>query len=275
MIPSIFMGRIQTESVDENSVKGEWVQTTANPQDTIYYLHGGAYVSCSPATHRQFTAALSRAADARVFSLDYRLAPEHRFPAAVEDAVVGYQWLVSQGIDPQNMVIGGDSAGGGLALATMAALRDMREKLPRAAFLLSPWTDLAVTGESIDANDLLDPMFFADNIRRMAAVYIGDSSPRDPLASPFYANLAGFPPMLIYASDTEVLLDDSRRLADRAKQSGVSVDLRIRSGLPHVWPVFVAFGVPESRKAINEISRFIHGAGDSADDNKALNHKAV
>jgi acetyl esterase/lipase len=158
-------------------------------------------------------------------------------------------------------VIGGDSAGGGLAMATLVGLRDAGERLPRAAFVLSPWADLAVAGRSLDANDECDPMFYGDAIRRMAPVYAGDASPREPLVSPVYADLSNLPPLLIYVSDTEVLLDDSVRLADRAKQCGVSVDLRVWSDLPHVWPIFVAFKLPESFQALGEIAQFINSVG--------------
>ena len=149
-------------AVKDGSVKGEWLRFNGEPRQTIYYLHGGAYVACSPETHRAFTSALSRAANASVFALDYRLAPEHRFPAAVEDAVAGYRWLLDQGVDPQEIVIGGDSAGGGLTMATLLALRDAGERLPRAAFLMSPWVDLAYAGRSLDANDERD----SDVLRR-------------------------------------------------------------------------------------------------------------
>src|SRR5499426_4506627 len=170
-------------AVRDGSVKGEWLRPAGEPRHTVYYLHGGAYVACSPETHRAFTSALSRAANARVFALDYRLAPEHRFPAAVEDAVAGYRWLLDQGFDPREIVIGGDSAGGGLTMATLVALRDAGERLPRAAFVLSPWTDLAATGRSLDTNNECDPMFYGAGVRWMAPVYVGEASPRDPLAS--------------------------------------------------------------------------------------------
>jgi acetyl esterase/lipase len=254
---SLITQPVDVHAVNEGSVKGEWLQLTDNPQHTVYYLHGGAYVACSPRTHRPFTSALSLAANARVFALDYRLAPECRFPAAVEDAIAGYRWLLGQGIEPREIVIGGDSAGGGLTIATLVALRDAGERLPRAAFLLSPWTDLAATGPSLDVNDQCDPMFYGEGIRKMASVYLGDASPRDPLVSPLYADLSELPPMLVYASSTEVLLDDSVRLAERARQAGVSIDLRVWDDLPHVWPIFVAFKLPESRRAIDEIVQFI------------------
>jgi epsilon-lactone hydrolase len=247
--------------VRDGSVKGEWLRPASEPGQTVYYLHGGAYVACSPETHRAFTSALSREANVRVFALDYRLAPEHRFPAAVEDAVAGYRWLLDQGVDPQEIVIGGDSAGGGLTVATLIALRDAGEQLPRAAFVISPWTDLACAGRSLDANDERDPMFYGAGVRWMAPVYLGGASPRDPLASPIYADLSKLPPLLIHVSDTEVLLDDSTRLADRAKQCGVNVDLRVWNDLPHAWPVFVALRLPESFQALGEIARFIQQTG--------------
>ena len=248
-------------AVRDGSVKGEWLRPADEPRQTVYYLHGGAYVACSPETHRAFTSALSRAANARVFALDYRLAPEHRFPAAVEDAVTGYRWLLDQGVDPQEIVIGGDSAGGGLTMATMIALRDAGEPLPRAAFVISPWADMACAGRSLDVNDERDSMFYGAGVRWMAPVYLGGASPSDPLASPVYADLSNLPPLMIHVSDTEVLLDDSTRLADRAKRCGVNVDLRVWNDLPHAWPVFIAFRMPESFQALGEIAQFIRQTG--------------
>jgi acetyl esterase/lipase len=256
-IRSLITTAPEARPVSEGPVKGEWLQLTNDPRQVVYYLHGGAYVACSPRTHRAFTAALSRAANARVFALDYRLAPEHRFPSAVEDAVAGYHWLLDQGVEPRDVVFGGDSAGGGLAVATMVALRDAGAPLPRAAFVLSPWADLAVTGRSIDVNSDRDPMFYGDAVRRIAPVYLGGASPRDSLASPIYADLSGLPPLLIYVSDSEVLLDDSVRLAERARQFGVTADLRVWRDLPHVWPIAVAFKLPESLQALDEIAEFI------------------
>jgi epsilon-lactone hydrolase len=251
-------------AVKDGLVKGEWLGLNGATRQTVYYLHGGGYVACSPQTHRAFTSALSQAAGVRVFALDYRLAPENRFPAAVEDAVAGYRWLLDQGVDPQQIVIGGDSAGGGLTMATLIALRDAGERLPRAAFLISPWTDMACAGQSLDANDKRDPMFYGAGVRFMAPVYLGGASPRDPLASPVYADLSELPPLLIQVSNTEVLLDDSTRLSDRAKQCGVNVNLRVWNDLPHAWPVMVAFRMPESFQALSEIAEFIKTAPEQA-----------
>lgn len=255
-----FVPTAQVEPVNAGQVRGEWVRASAQPQTTIYYLHGGGYVACSPATHRSFTATLGRVAAAQVFALDYRLAPEHRFPAAVEDAVSGYCWLLAQGIAPQEIVIGGDSAGGGLTVATLVALRNAGVPLPRAAFCLSPWADLGATGGSLDANDRCDPMFRGAAIRQCAPIYLGQAAADDPLASPIHADLRGLPPLLIYVSDTEVLLDDALRLAERARQCDVKVDLRVGEKLPHVWPVMIALRLPEARQAIAEIAQFIRAA---------------
>jgi monoterpene epsilon-lactone hydrolase len=266
-----FIAPVDTRSVSavkDGPVKGEWLRASGEPRRTVYYLHGGGYVACSPETHRAFTSALSRAANASVFALDYRLAPEHRFPAAVEDAVAGYRWLLDQGVAPEEIVIGGDSAGGGLTVSTLVALRDAGDRLPRATFLLSPWTDLACAGQSLDANDKRDPMFYGAGVRYMAPVYLGGASPRDPLASPVYADLSKLPPMLIHVSDNEVLLDDSTRLSDRAKQCGVDVNLRVWNNLPHAWPVFVAFRMPESFQALGEIAEFIRTASERNENNK-------
>jgi acetyl esterase/lipase len=248
---------ITIEPVASGAIRGEWVRPKQASSTIIYYLHGGGYVACSPATHRGFTAALAREAKATIFALDYRLAPEHRFPAAVEDAVAAYRWLLASGAKPDDIVIGGDSAGGGLAIATLVALGDAGVQLPRAAFCLSPWADLAGKGRSIVINDKRDPMFYGDNIRAMGRVYAGDAPLDHPLVSPIHADLGGLPPLRIYASSTEVLLDDSTRLAERARACGVEVDLRIWDELVHVWPVFVAFGLPEARETIAEIAEFI------------------
>jgi monoterpene epsilon-lactone hydrolase len=250
---------VKIRQVNEDGVRGEWVEWTTDPQSTIYYLHGGGYITCSPATHRSFTMALSRAAKARIFALDYRLAPEHRFPAAVEDSVNGYLWLIKNGVDPDRIVIGGDSAGGGLTMATLVALRDAGEKLPRAAFCLSPWTDLEGTGQSLITNDQRDSMFYGESIRKVAPIYLGSWPATDPLASPIYADLSNLPPLLVYVSSSEVLLDDSVRLAEHAKRCGVNVDLRIWDNLPHAWPFLIAFKIPEARKALDEIAQFSNG----------------
>lgn len=242
---------------------GEWIEravdAAAQPSRTLLYLHGGGYYFCSPATHRVITVGLALGAEARVFVPDYRLAPEHRFPAAVEDAVAAYHGLLAAGIPARRIVVGGDSAGGGLALALLLSLRQAGVATPAGAVLFSPWTDLAATGESLILNDHSDPMFHGNRIADAARLYLGETAPTEPLASPLYADLSGLPPLFIQASDSEVLLDDSTRLAEKARRAGVAVDFRAWRGLPHVWQIF-ATTLPEGRAALKEAAGFIRRA---------------
>jgi epsilon-lactone hydrolase len=249
--------------VNTDGVRGEWVTAQNVPaRHTIYYLHGGGYIFGTLETYRPLNAALAKEAQAQVFALNYRLAPEHRFPAAVEDAVAGYRWLLAQGARPENLLIAGDSAGGGLALSTLLKLRAEQLPLPAAAVCFSPWTDLAVTGASISINEACDPLFYGASIKRLAPIYLGKAAPNDPLASPLCGDLTGLPPLLIFVSDTEVLLDDATRLAQKAKAAGVTVDLQIWHGLLHVWPIFIRH-LPEARATIPLIVQFLrtHLAG--------------
>lgn len=246
----------QINAVSENDVVGEWVTVRGSAaQRTIYYLHGGGYVFGSPKLYRPFTSTLAKAAQAKVFALAYRLAPEHRFPAAVDDAVAGYRWLLTQGVRPANTLIAGDSAGGGLTLATLVRLRAAGLPLPAATVLFSPWTDLAGTGKSLQANEATDAMFYADALKWFAPIYLGKASSLEALASPLYADLKGLPPLLLFVSKSECLLDDSLRLAAKARAAGVSVDLQAWDDLPHVWPVAVAL-LPEARAALQLLVEF-------------------
>jgi acetyl esterase/lipase len=237
---------------------GEWIERDGgNPVGrTVLFCHGGGYFFCSPATHRPITLSLGVGAEAQVFSLDYRLAPEHRFPAAVDDAVAAYRALLQQGVPAKQIVLGGDSAGGGLALATMLSLRDAGEMLPSGAVLFSPWTDLAGTGETLVSNDRSDVMFSGAGIKSGARYYLGDAPATDPLASPLYADLAGLPPLFVQASRAEVLLADSTRLVDKARAAGVAVEFEAWPGLPHVWQIFTPF-LPEARAALAKATAFI------------------
>lgn len=248
---------LAAHAVDDGGVRGEWLEFPDRLGGrTLYYLHGGAYIACSPRTHRPLTSALTRRMRARTFVLDYRLAPEHRFPAAIEDAMAGYRWLLGQGIAAEEIVVAGDSAGGGLALALMVALRQAGLPMPAGAACLSPWTDLAVTGDSIERNERSDPMFYGDVVRAGGRIYLGKASPCDPLASPLYADLHGLPPLLVHVSGSEVLLDDSVRLADRAREAGVEVELKVWERLPHVWQILIGLA-PEAASSLDEISEFL------------------
>jgi monoterpene epsilon-lactone hydrolase len=221
----------------------------------LLYLHGGAYSICSPFTHRGLASRLGLASRVNVLVPDYRLAPEHPFPAAIEDAAAAYLWLLDNGVAPERIVIAGDSAGGGLTLATMLWLRDDGVPLPRAAALLSPWTDLAATGDSLETNKDRDPMIFKDGLLESAEMYLYGEDPKHPLASPLYADLSGLPPLMIHVGTVEVLLDDSTRLADRAKAAGVDVTLRMYEDLFHVWHYYAQM-LPEADEAIAELGAF-------------------
>jgi len=240
------------------SPAGEWIErgTGTYPDHVLLYFHGGGYFFCSPATHRPITVGLGTAAEIAVFSLDYRLAPEHRFPAAVEDAVAAYRSLRQSGIPAARIVLGGDSAGGGLAMSTLLSLRASGDELPAGAVLFSPWVDLAGTGETLVTNDRSDVMFTGEGIKAGAHYYLGDTPATDKLASPLYADLAGLPPLFIQASGSEVLLADSTRLADKARAAGIAVEIEIWPGLPHVWQIFSPF-LPEARAALAKAGAFI------------------
>ncbi|HEY77852.1 MAG TPA: alpha/beta hydrolase, partial [Dehalococcoidia bacterium] len=207
---------VECQPVDARGVPAEWVTTPESVQERfIYYLHGGGYVAGSISTHREIAWRLSRAAKAPVLTIGYRLAPENPFPAAVEDAIAGYRWLLSQGVDATQVVIAGESAGGGLVMATLVALRDAGEPLPAAAVCVSPWVDLECTGKSAVTKVNLDPLVNRDGLFKNAKDYLGNTDPRTPLASPIYADLTGLPPLLIQVGTAEVLFDDATRLAER------------------------------------------------------------
>jgi len=246
---------ITIEKVD-GDVRGEWLKP-ANicfPDSVLLYFHGGGYVSCSSRSHRPITAALARLIGCRVFALDYRLAPEHPFPAAVEDAVKGFQWLVKSGINPEQIALVGDSAGGGLAVATLLHLRDQGAALSAGAACISPWTDLS--GDFTCTNQTSCAMFFPADGMAFARIYLNGASGRSPLASPVLADLHGLPPLLIQAADSELLYDDAVRLNQKAAASGVESTLHIYKGLPHVWQMFAGV-VPEANQALEEIAEFV------------------
>jgi len=248
---------MRCESINAAGVPAEWITTPGVVAErVIYYLHGGGYVMGSVNTHREMVSRLSRAANARVLILNYRLAPENPFPAAVDDSTTAYRWLLSIGVDPTQLVIAGDSAGGGLTVAALVALRDAGEPLPRAGVCISPWVDLECLGESMATKADIDPMVTRDSVLMLAKAYLGDANPRTPLASPLYADLAGLPPLLIQVGTTEALFDDAKRLADRARAAGVDVILEPWDDMIHVWHLFAAI-LPEGQQAIDRIGEFV------------------
>ena len=239
-------------------VSGEWARPVEPASTTLLYLHGGGYFACSPRTHRSITGAYARRGFA-VFVPDYRLAPEHPFPAAIEDAEASWQGLLAEGHAAHSVAISGDSAGGGLCLALMLSLRDQGLALPSAAALFSPWTDLAGTGASVTGNAKWDAMFWAPGLVKAAAFYLGEASADNPLASPHYADLRGLAPMLVHVGDREILRDDSIRLAEHARAAGVPVELRVWPVVPHVWQL-AAF-VPEARQSLDQAAAFLRHEG--------------
>ena len=248
-------GAVST-TVDAGGVPAEWIEMPGVATDrVVLYLHGGGYVIGSISTHRSLVARISRDAGVRCLALDYRLAPENPFPAAVEDALAGYRFLVASGIDPRRIVIAGDSAGGGLTLATLLALRDAGDPLPAAAVCLSPWTDLEGTGASHTDPGIHDPMVNLPGLQLMGQLYAG-AKVREHLASPLHADFRGLPPLLILVGTREMLLDDSTRVAEKAAAAGVEVTLEKGEGLIHVWPMF-GDAIPEAAESVKRIGDFV------------------
>jgi acetyl esterase/lipase len=235
-------------------ITGEWAAPSGMVAGTMLYLHGGGYIANTPKTYRPITGFYANRG-IKVFTPDYRLAPENPFPAAVEDALAAYKGLLAGGIAPGGLAIGGDSAGGGLALATLLAAKAEGLPMPASAILFSPWTDLAITGATIKTNMKRDPMLHAKTLPDGAAFYLNGADPKNPLASPLYGALGGLPPMLITAGESEILRDDSTRLAERATLAGVAVSLKIWEGMPHVWQLFQVL-LPEARTAMEDAARF-------------------
>ncbi len=238
---------------------GERVQwpsaTDAGP--VVLYLHGGGFIACSPETHRMLVASLVSRIEGTAYVPQYRLAPEHPYPAALQDAQGAYRYLVETcGIAPTRLVLAGDSAGGGLALALALSLREADLPMPAAIVTFSPWTDLAATGDSLHENSERCAMFAGETIRRAAQFYVGSADPTFPLLSPLYGDFAGLPPLLVHASQDEALRDDAVRVAHRAEAAGVTVRMRLWSRVPHVWQFFAKV-LPEARQSLDEAAAFI------------------
>ena len=245
--------------VKVDGIASEWVDApTARADHAILYLHGGGYVIGSPVTHRSLAGKLSETSKARVLVIDYRMAPENPFPAAVDDAVKAWRWLLAQGLSPAKLAISGDSAGGGLTLATLVALRDADVALPKAVAMLSPWTDLTGNSETMTTRAEKDPMVQKAGLMAMGALYLNGKDAKTPLASPLFADLRGLPSMLIQVGDHETLLDDSRTLDKNAKAAGVDVTLEVWDEMIHVWQLFHPM-LPEGVKALERIGEYLRG----------------
>jgi acetyl esterase/lipase len=236
-----------------DGVRGEWIGD--GDGSIVVYLHGGGYCIGSLTSHRAMLTHLAAATEGRVLAVDYRLAPEHPFPAALDDAIAAYRF-VAAGHDPRSIVLAGDSAGGGLTVATLMALRDAGDRLPAGGICLSPWADLSQSGATIHSNATIDPMVRADDLDRWADAYAGTTDPRRPELSPLFGDLTGLPPLHIEVGTAEVLLDDSRRLAARVRASGGEVTYLEGEDLVHVWHFFAGL-VPEADEAIRRVAAFV------------------
>jgi monoterpene epsilon-lactone hydrolase len=251
---------VKFRSTTIGGIPGEYAETAVPAKVTMLYIHGGGFVACSPVTHRPLTAALAKRGF-RVFAPAYRLAPEHPFPAAIDDVVAAWRALRQQTAGP--MVVAGDSAGGTLSLALMVSLRDRGEPQPAAATLFSPATDLAGTAGSHDENSRRDPMFRPEILDQFRKAYLGSTDPKNPLASPLYADLKGLPPLFIEVGQTELLRDDAVRLAERARAAGVHAECKVWPVVPHVWQMAEGF-IPEARRSLDAAAAFLHAHAQAA-----------
>src|SRR5262249_13925436 len=248
---------IGIENVTVAGRAAEWLRAPGvQAGRAILYLHGGGYVMGSLTTHRSLAGEISRAAQAAVLLIDYRLAPEAPFPAAVEDGVASYRWLLDQGFAPKNLAVAGDSAGGGLAVATLLSARDQGLPMPKAAVPISPWSDMTCSNESYKTRAEADPMVGSGGIGGMAKVYLQGEDPKHTHASPDFANLQSLPPLLIHVGRDEVLLDDSIKLDQKAKADGVDSTLEIWEDMIHVWHAFHPM-LPEGKQGIERVGAFL------------------
>jgi monoterpene epsilon-lactone hydrolase len=227
-----------------------------DPADVILYFHGGVYVIGSAAATVPLVSDLARRTATKVITVDYRLAPEHPFPAALQDARAAYEGLLEQGVDPDRIALAGESAGAGLAVATLVALRDAGKTLPSSAFLMSPYVDLTLSGESLVNKAALDPILTPDGLRQRVTDYVADADPSDPYVSPIHGDLAGLPPMLIQVGSHEILLSDAIRLAARAATADVAVTLDVVPGVPHVFQAYAAV-LDEGNAALDRAATFV------------------
>jgi acetyl esterase/lipase len=247
---------VKIERVRQAGLVGEWQIPPRAEHGTILYLHGGGYIAGSATSFRPLSVGLARRSHRRVFSLNYRRAPEHRFPAALDDTVHAYRWLLGMGVETRTLALAGDSAGGGLVIAALLRLRDLGVPLPAAGLCFCPWTDLAATGQTLQTNNGRCVSFLPATIPKYARIYLGDASDRDPYASPVFGNLAGLPPLLLQASSNELLLDDARRIHEQVEKAGGVSRLEIFDDLFHDWPILDGF-LPEAGLALEQAAAFL------------------
>lgn len=247
---------VRTKAVDVDGVECYWLDTNNSEQaPIILYFHGGGYVMGSALSHRALIERLTLASGGKLLAVNYRLAPEHPFPAAPDDALCAYRWLLEQGYPAEDIAIVGDSAGGGLALATLVAIRDVGLALPRSATLISPWVDMEASGESMLSKAATDPMVQQAMLHQLAPMYLNGADSRTPLAAPLYAELHDLPPILIQVGSAETLLDDSTRLAEKLRMAGSPVTLEVWDDMIHVWHLFAKM-LEKGQEAIERVAEF-------------------
>lgn len=250
---------VTMEPVSADGVDAEFLTApAADPEKVVLYLHGGGYAIGSIKSHRYLMQNVSRASGARTLGINYALAPEKPFPAAIEDSAKAYRWLLKQGFKPRSIAIAGDSAGGGLTLATLLYLRDAGDPLPAAGVCISPWTDMTCSAESYTTRLEIDPMVLGNGLEKMADFYVGDADKKNPLASPVFADMTGMPPLLIHVGGREVLYDDAITVYENAKKAGVDVELLDEPEMFHVWHAFAPM-LDEAQQAVDKIGVYLRG----------------
>lgn len=253
---------INVESRKINGVPCEWIDQKNAPQKPndeqriLVYLHGGGYVCGGPDSHRDLAWRIAEQSSCRLLLVDYRLAPEHRFPAAIDDASSCYQNLLDEGYQPNNIAFAGDSAGGGLVAATLLKMKELKLPQPKCAVLMSPWLDLSASGDSVKVNEQADPMLTPKALKTMSTLYLGNVDVRTPMASPVFSDASALAPMLIHVGSTEILLSDAVRFSEAIEKSGGGINLKVWPKMPHVFQVFAAL-MPEAKRSIEEIGAFM------------------
>jgi len=255
MFPSL--DDVTAVPVDAGGVDGEWFDVNGGDANRVLlYLHGGGYLIGSVQSHRPMIERATKAINGRVLALNYRLAPENPFPAAVEDAVAAYRWLLERGYAAERIALAGDSAGGGLTIAALVAIRDAGLAMPACAVPISPWTDMECTGDSIVSRASVDPMVQKEILLQMGGTYLNGADAKSPLAAPLHADFTGLPPMLIHVGDAEVLLDDSIRIEQKMKAAGVDVTVEVWDDMIHVWHLFAPM-LDKGQEAIEQLGAFV------------------
>jgi acetyl esterase/lipase len=251
---------VELESITIGGLPAEWSSTPeADDAAVLLYLHGGGYLFGSIASHRGMVTNLGALAGVRTLAVAYRLAPEHKFPSPLEDALASYQYLLGQGTDPAHIAVGGDSAGGGLTIALLLAVRDASLPLPGAALCISPWVDLTLQGASIQTKEKMDAIVSGTVLSHAVEAYLADTDdPLDPRASPLFGDLSGLPPVMIQVGSHEVVLDDATRLATRLAAADVGVRLDVWASMPHVWHRYAEM-LGEGRLALEQAADFLRG----------------